>query len=169
VLVSLPPSFFEAITKVSPMGIVNLADAERPFSAPLGWAGQQSKAAYRSPFAFPLSKSLELRDPNPVYSLSDRDLGVFVVANIAPENSSAALPAHSIAGTPTRADSSSNRRCAPCLPLARLTRRAPGQSLSARHIFHPWGSQDIRDVFRPNHLVLHRPCPSCGPTNVAHL
>src|SRR5215469_8852087 len=94
---------------------------------------------YRSPFAFPLSKSLELRDPNPVYSLSDRDLGVFVVANIAPENSSAALPAHSIAGTPTRADSSSNRRCAPCLPLARLTRRAPGQSLSARHIFHPLG------------------------------
>jgi hypothetical protein len=62
---------------------------------------------------------------------------VFAVANIAPENSSAALPAHSIAGTPTRADSSGNRQRTTGLALARLARRAPGQSLSTRHIFYP--------------------------------
>jgi len=53
-----------------------------------------------------LAESHELRGPDPVYSLSDRDLGMFAVADIAPENPSAALPAHSITGTPTRADSS---------------------------------------------------------------
>jgi hypothetical protein len=62
---------------------------------------------------------------------------VFTVANIAPENASAALPAHSVAGTPTRADPSGNRRRTPCLALARLARRTPGQSLSNRHFFYP--------------------------------
>ena len=84
-----------------------------------------------------LAESHELHGPDPVYSLSDRDLGMFAVADIAPENPSAALPAHSIASTPTRADSSGNRRRTPGLALARLARRAPGQSLSTRHIFYP--------------------------------
>jgi hypothetical protein len=85
----------------------------------------------------PLGGSLELRDPDPVKPLGDRDLGVFTIANIAPENPGAALPAHSIAGTPTRADPSGNRRRTPALALARLARRAPGQSLSTRHISYP--------------------------------
>jgi hypothetical protein len=44
-----------------------------------------------------------------VKPLGDRDLGVFTVANITLENPSTALPAHSIAGTPTRADPRGHR------------------------------------------------------------
>jgi hypothetical protein len=53
--------------------------------------------------------SRELLDANPVNPLGDRDLGVFAVANIAPENASAALPADSIAGTPSRAEALSRK------------------------------------------------------------
>jgi len=70
--------------------------------------------------------SRELVDADTVNSFGDHDLGVFGVANIAPEDASAALPAHSIAGAPSRTDPSGARRYAPGLALARFARRAPG-------------------------------------------
>src|SRR5215467_15858885 len=66
-----------------------------------------------------LAESRELRGPDPVYSLSDRDLGVFAVADIAPENSSAALPAHSIASTP-RSEEHTSELQSPCNLVCRL-------------------------------------------------
>jgi hypothetical protein len=80
-------------------------------------------------------KSRELVDADPINPLGDHDLGVFAVANIAPESASATLPAHSIAGTPSRADARGDRRRTPSLALARFARRAPGQSLSTGHVF----------------------------------
>ena len=40
----------------------------------------------------PFRELREFLDPDPVSPLGDHDLGVFAVANIAPENASAALP-----------------------------------------------------------------------------
>jgi hypothetical protein len=96
--------------------------------------------------------SRELLDADPVNPLGD--LGVFAVTNVAPENASAALPAHSIAGMPARADPKGDRRCAPRLALARFARRAPGQSLSTRHVFDPQTAK-LSDVSRSEkHFAL---------------
>jgi hypothetical protein len=43
--------------------------------------------------------SREFLDGNPVNPLGDHDLGVFAVADIAPENASTALPVHSVAAS----------------------------------------------------------------------
>ena len=40
----------------------------------------------------PFRELREFLDPDPVNPLGDHDLGVFAVANIAPENASAAVP-----------------------------------------------------------------------------
>src|SRR6516165_3151411 len=80
------------------------------------------------------SELRELLDADPVNPLGNHDLGVFAVPDIAPENTGATLPAHSLAGTPARADPGGDGRRAPRLALACFARCASRQSLSTGHV-----------------------------------
>ena len=87
-----------------------------------------------------MPRELELRelvDADPVNPFGNRDLSMFAVSDIAPENTGAALPTHSITGTPAQADPGGDRRRAPRLALACFARRAPRQSLSTGHVLYP--------------------------------
>jgi hypothetical protein len=70
--------------------------------------------------------STKLSDPHPVDPLGDHDLGMLAIANFAAENSRAALPAHRLAGTPSRAYSGWPRSRAQLVALACLPRLASG-------------------------------------------
>jgi hypothetical protein len=69
---------------------------------------------------------VQLADPHPVDPLGNDDLGTLAIANIAAENTSAVLPTHRIAGTPSRRYRSRPRSHTYLGTLARLPRLASG-------------------------------------------
>src|SRR5208282_3875340 len=113
------------------------------------------------------SELRELLDADAVNPLGNHDLGVFAVPDIAPENTGAALPAHSVAGTPDRADPGGNRRRALRLALARFARRAPRQSLSTGHVLYPQAPKlSDRHVLSGKDLIAGIPAPANRPAIV---
>jgi hypothetical protein len=73
-----------------------------------------------------LTPSAKLDAPHPVDPLGDHDLSVLAIADIAAEDTGAALPPHRLTGTPRRADPHWRRCCAPLGALAGLARLASG-------------------------------------------
>jgi hypothetical protein len=71
-----------------------------------------------------LAPSAELAGPGPVNPFSDYDLRMLAIANIAAEDTGAALPAHRIASAPGRAYLGWHRSRAQLVALAGLTRFA---------------------------------------------
>jgi hypothetical protein len=71
-------------------------------------------------------QSAQLADPHPVNPLGDHDLRMLIIANIAPEDTCAALPAHRLADAPSRAYSAWRRCRALFVALACLPRLASG-------------------------------------------
>jgi hypothetical protein len=67
--------------------------------------------------------STKLSDPHPVDPLGDHDLGMLAIANVAAEDTGATLPAHCVAGPPSRAYPGWRSR-AQLVALARLPRLA---------------------------------------------
>jgi hypothetical protein len=74
---------------------------------------------------------------------------MFAVSDIAPENTGAALPTHSITGTPAQADPGGDRRRAPRLALACFARRAPGNRCLPDMSYILTPAEGIRQVLVP--------------------
>jgi hypothetical protein len=77
----------------------------------------------------PAKPSGKLPDTHSVGSFCDHNLGVFIVAKIAVENTDAVPPVHSVPRTPKAAYPGLQRCRAPRVPLTRLARLTAWQSL----------------------------------------
>jgi hypothetical protein len=73
-------------------------------------------------------------DTHSVDSSCDHDFGVFIVTNIATENTDAVLPAHPLPRTPKAANQGLQRCRGPSVPLTRLAPLAAWQSLCTGHV-----------------------------------
>jgi hypothetical protein len=73
---------------------------------PIHWPSSMP-TTFSAPCAPPaigrLAPSAQFAGPHPVNPLGDHDLGMLAIANIAAEDTRATLPAHRLAGTPSRA------------------------------------------------------------------
>ena len=76
----------------------------------------------------------KLPDTHSVGSFCDNNLGVFIVAKIAMENTDAVPPAHPVPRTPEAACPGLQRCRAPRVPLTRLARLTAWQSLGTGHV-----------------------------------
>jgi len=76
----------------------------------------------------------KLPDTHSVGSFCDNNLGVFIVAKIAMENTDAVPPAHPVPRTPEAACPGLERCRAPRVPLTRLARLTAWQSLGTGHV-----------------------------------
>ena len=84
-----------------------------------------------------LTPSAQFAGPHPVNPLGDHNLRMLGIANLAAEDTGAALPAHRLAGTLSRAYRGRPRSGEPLGALACLPRLAAGQSLFAGHELLP--------------------------------
>jgi hypothetical protein len=73
-------------------------------------------------------------DTHSIGSISDHDLGVFTVSNIAAENTDAVAPAHPVPRTPKAANQGLQICRAPSVPLTCLAPLAAWQALCTRHV-----------------------------------
>jgi hypothetical protein len=82
----------------------------------------------------PSEPSGKVADTHSVGSICDRDLGVFIITEIAMENTYAVPPAHPVPRTPKVAYPGLQRCRAPRVPLTCLARLAAWQSLCSGHV-----------------------------------
>gem|GEM_PF-4313219 len=73
-------------------------------------------------------------DTHSIGSISDHDLGVFTVTNIATENTDAVTPAHPVPRTPKAANQGLHICRAPSVPLTCLAPLAAWQALCTGHV-----------------------------------
>jgi len=110
----------------------------RPFSLPPATDGEfavsESNAILQYAADLNPKPSGKVPDTHSIGSISDHDLGVFTVTNIATENTDAVTPAHPVPRTPKAANQGLHICRAPSVPLTCLAPLAAWQALCTGHV-----------------------------------
>jgi hypothetical protein len=104
----------------------NNCEAPPPGDTGRRWAESSDPTGAEKGLCRRLTLSAKLAGPHPINPLSDHDLGMLAIANIAAESTCAALPTHRLAGMPSRAYRGWPRSRAQLVALACLPGLASG-------------------------------------------